>query len=218
LPAIAVSEDKKESVFGILDDLLSHLNRTKKLFMALVISSFIVAPLAIILSILIFTPPFLAGVGQPQDVVFTAKGAMVESFAAGRPVPGEPAAMVVKIVPGEDMKQLNVTGLREIDKGAFLVDKTQIQLNYVPADMTEFRVIEAQPMSPRFIYVGSAQAAAPFDVTWVIVAVIAVSVAMAGVWLFIGAKEYLFFSNWNRRYSNYKVMQEKVDKELGDSA
>ena len=112
MPAIAVSEDKKESVFGILDDLLSHLNRTKKLFMALVISSFIVAPLAIILSILIFTPPFLAGVGQPQDVVFTAKGAMVESFAAGRPVPGDPAAMVVKIVPGEDMKQLNVTGLR----------------------------------------------------------------------------------------------------------
>ena len=58
---------------------------------------------------------------------------------------------------------------------------------------------------------------APFDVTWVIVAVIAVSAATAGAWLFIGVKEYKFFSHWNRRYSNYKEMQAKVDKELGDS-
>ena len=211
-------EENKESVFGIMDDLLSHLNRTKKLFMALVISSFIVAPLAIILSILMFVPPFLAGVGQPQDVVFTARGAMAEgSFTKGSAVLNEPTAMVVKIVPDKDMAQVNITGLREIDKGAFLVDKSQIQLNYVPADAIEFRVIEAQPVPPRFMYVGSAPAAAPFDVTWVIVAVIAVSAATAGAWLFIGVKEYKFFSHWNRRYSNYKEMQAKVDKELGDS-
>ena len=67
------------------------------------------------------------------------------------------------------------------------------------------------------MYVGSTPAAAPFDVTWVIVTVIAATTAMAGVWLFIGAKEYRFFSDWNRRYSNYKEMQAKVDKELDDS-
>ena len=39
-------------------------------------------------------------------------------------------------------------------------------------------------MSPRFIYMGSAQAAAQFDLTWVIVAV------TGAVRLFIGAKEY----------------------------
>jgi hypothetical protein len=228
LPAIAVPEEdssnnNKESVFGIMDDLLSHLNRTKKLFMALVISSFIVAPLAIILSILMFVPPFLAGVGQPQDVVFTAKGAIAEEAFAKRSsaVLAEPTpAMMVRIMPSDkDITQVNITGLHQIDKGAFLVDNSQIQLNYVPADAVEFRIIEAaQPMPPRFMYVGgSAPTASPFDVTWVIVAVIAVSVATAGAWLFIGVKEYRFFSNWNRRYSNYKEMQAKVDKELGDS-
>lgn len=82
-----------------MDDLLSHLHRTKKLFMMLIISSFVIAPLAIVLSILMFTPPLLAGVGQPQDVVFT-KSAMVGDI---KRIPSrQPAAVVVKIVPGDE--------------------------------------------------------------------------------------------------------------------
>lgn len=209
-----MSDENKESVFGIMDDLLSHLNRTKKLFMILVASSFIVAPLAIVLSILVFTPPLLAGVGQPQDVVFTK--ATVAGGIKEFP-PGEPSAVIVRIVPGEETQAVNITGLKEIDSGAFMVDRSQISVQYVPEGFDDVRVFESKPASPRFMYVGSAPAAAPFDVTWVIVTVIAASVAMAGVWLFIGAKEYRFFADWNRRYSNYKAMQEKVDKELGDS-
>jgi hypothetical protein len=196
-----------------MDDLLSHLNRTKKLFMVLVASSFIIAPLAIVLSILVFTPPLLAGVGQPQDVVFARKAA---GDIKETPPPGEPSAVIVRIVPGEqEMQAVNITGLKEIDSGTFMVDRSQISIQYVPEGFENVRVFEGKPASPRFMYVGSAPAAAPFDVTWVIVTVIAASVAMAGVWLFIGAKEYRFFADWNRRYSNYKAMQEKVDKELG---
>lgn len=78
--------------------LLSHLNRTKKLFTVFVVSSFVIALLAIMLSILVFTPPLLAGVGQPQDVVFT-KSTMVGDI---KRIPSrQPAAMVVKIVPGD---------------------------------------------------------------------------------------------------------------------
>ena len=51
-----MSDKNKESIFGVMDDLFSHLNRTKKLFMVLVISSFVIAPLAIVLSILVFAP------------------------------------------------------------------------------------------------------------------------------------------------------------------
>ena len=206
--------DNKESIFGVMDDLLSHLNRTKKLFMVLVISSFVIAPLAIVLSILVFTPPLLAGVGQPQDVVFT-KSAMAGDIK--RISPGQSAAVVVKIVPGDETQAVNITGLKEIDSGSFMVDKSQISVQYVPEGFGNVRVYEGQPMPPRFMYVSSAPAAVPFDVTWVIVTVIAATTAMAGVWLFIGAKEYRFFSDWNRRYSNYKEMQAKVDKELGDS-
>ena len=209
-----MSDENKESIFGVMDDLLSHLNRTKKLFMVLVISSFVIAPLAIVLSILVFTPPLLAGVGQPQDVVFT-KAAMVGAIKEVQP--GEPSAVIVKIIPGEETQAVNITGLKEIDSGSFMVDKSQISVHYVPEGFENFRVYESKPMPPRFMYVGSAPAAAPFDVTWVIVTVIAATTAMAGVWLFIGAKEYRFFSDWNRRYSNYKEMQAKVDKELDDS-
>ena len=92
------SDDSRESIFGIVDDLLSHLNRTKKLFMVFVISSFVIAPLVIVLSILVFTPPLLAGVGQPQDVVFI-KSAMVGDI---KRIPSRQlAAVVVKIVPGD---------------------------------------------------------------------------------------------------------------------
>lgn len=202
-----------------MDDLLSHLNRTKKFFMALVISSFIVAPLAIVLSILMLTPQFLAGVGQPQDVVFSTKGSFSKAIPAGAPLAGPPAMITVKIVPGDELKTYNITGLQQVDKGAFIVDKQQIHVDYVPADVAGFAVAggEVKPLPPRFMYVSSAPAASPFDVTWVIVAVIAVSASVAGAWLLIGIKEYRFFSHWNSRYANYKAMQEKVDKELDGS-
>lgn len=218
LPADAPK--KNESVLGIMDDLLSHLNRTKKFFMALVISSFVVAPLAIVLSILMLTPQFLTGVGQQQDVVFSPKTTFskVVSPAGEGPLAGEPAMITVRIMPGNEIKSYNITGLKQLDRGSFVVDKSQINVEYVPANIVKFEAAQLQPaMPPRFMYVSSAPAAAPFDVTWVIVAVIAISATVAGAWLLIGIKEYRFFSHWNSRYANYKAMQEKVDKELDGS-
>ncbi len=215
-----MSDDQpKESAFGIMDDLLSHLNQTKKLFMALVISSFIVAPLAIVLSILIFTPPFLTGVGQPQDVVITARTSVIQGFPDETMAPGAGFGTGgwVRIVPSEDTERFNVTLTRPIEGGeTIFVDRSQLHVEYFPAgEMRTFTVVEGQPVQPRFLYV-SAPPAAPFDVTGIMVAVIGVSSAMAGAWLFIGVKEYRFFANWNRRYSNYKEMQEKVDKALDE--
>lgn len=211
-----MSDDQpKESVFGIMDDLLSHLNRTKKLFMALVISSFIVAPLAIVLSILIFMPPFLTGVGQQQDVVISAKAGVIQGFTDG---PVGPGTGWVRIVPSEDAERFNFTLTKPIEGGeTIFVERSQLQVEYVPAgEMRTITVFEAPPVPPRFLYVG-AQPAAPFDVTWIMVAVIGISAAMAGAWLFIGVKEYRFFAHWNRRYSNYKEMQDKVDRALDDA-
>lgn len=213
-----MSDDQpKGSVFGIMDDLLSHLNRTKKLFMALVISSFIAAPLAIVLSILIFMPPFLTGVGQQQDVVISAKAGVIQGFP-DKTMTGSTASGWVHIVPSEDGERFNFTMTKPIEGGeTIFVERSQLQVEYVPAgEMRTITVFEAQPMPPRFLYVG-AQPAAPFDVTWIMVTVIGVSAAMAGAWLFIGVKEYRFFAHWNRRYSNYKEMQEKVDKALDDA-
>lgn len=62
-----------------------------------------------------------------------------------------------------------------------MVDKSQISVQYMPEGFGNVRVYEGQPMLLRFMYFSSAPAAAPFDVTWVIVTVIAATTAMAGV-------------------------------------
>jgi len=45
---------------------------------------------------------------------------------------------------------------------------------------------------------------------------ITISVIFAGILLFIAVKEYRFFSKWNNRFTKYKSLRDKVDKELGE--
>ena len=45
---------------------------------------------------------------------------------------------------------------------------------------------------------------------------IVISIIFAIILLFIAIKEYKFFSHWNKRFSKYKSLKDKVDKELGE--
>ena len=45
---------------------------------------------------------------------------------------------------------------------------------------------------------------------------ISISIIFAGILLFIAVKEYRFFSRWSQRFTKYKSLQDKVDKELGE--
>jgi len=45
---------------------------------------------------------------------------------------------------------------------------------------------------------------------------IVISIIFAGILLFIAVKEYRFFSKWSHRFTKYKSLQDKVDKELGE--
>jgi hypothetical protein len=45
---------------------------------------------------------------------------------------------------------------------------------------------------------------------------IVISVIFAAIILFVAIKEYRFFSHWNKKFSHYKLLRDKVDKELGD--
>ncbi len=52
--------DKHDSIFEVLDNLIFHLNTTKNMFSILIVSAFILAPLSFILtSILLLHPRFL---------------------------------------------------------------------------------------------------------------------------------------------------------------
>jgi hypothetical protein len=45
---------------------------------------------------------------------------------------------------------------------------------------------------------------------------IVISIIFAIILLFIAIKEYRFFSHWNKRFTKYKSLKDKVDKELGE--
>jgi hypothetical protein len=55
-----MSDRKRGSIFEVLDELIFHLNTTKSMFTFMIVSSFILAPLAIIVAaVFAFNPRFL---------------------------------------------------------------------------------------------------------------------------------------------------------------
>lgn len=53
-------KDNKETrnLFEIMDGIILQINRTKKLFIIMIITTMIISPIALLLSSLLFTPPF----------------------------------------------------------------------------------------------------------------------------------------------------------------
>jgi hypothetical protein len=228
----------KENILKIMDDFLSHLNRTKKLFMALIFASFIISPLSLVLAVFVLTPQFAMQAGQSYDMAvsvigvpaqetefgfienlnesdvvfgnFTASHARIQApFGAGVITPHGNGNFI--IVRGDGMHQLG-------NETAVVLKNSAVRVQYVPLD-----AVQVEPFSihtvppPRFMYVGEAgQFGRQTDVTTLVMVVVAVSAALATTWLVIGVKEFKFFSKWNQRYSNYKKLQDKLDEELED--
>ena len=51
-------QDQHENLFKIMDGVISQINRTKKLFIIMIITTMIVSPVALLISAILFTPPF----------------------------------------------------------------------------------------------------------------------------------------------------------------
>ena len=114
--------EQRESISEVLDDLIYHLNTTRSTFTFMIISSFIIAPLALIVAgVFVFHPRFL------------------------------------------------------------------------------FFLLERVP-----------QAAA------ILIVFVTITVILASVWLAIGLKERRFFASWNKRFSRFMSLKDKIDRELGD--
>jgi hypothetical protein len=114
--------ERRESISEVLDDLIYHLNTTKSTFTFMIISSFIIAPLALVVAaVFTFHPRFLF----------------------------------------------------------FLLDR-------VP------------------------------QVGAILIVFVAITVILASIWLAIGIKERRFFASWDKRFSRFMSLKDKIDKELGD--
>ena len=51
-------EKQKENMFEIMDGIILQLNRTKKMFIIMIITVMVISPIALLITYLVFTPPF----------------------------------------------------------------------------------------------------------------------------------------------------------------
>ena len=54
-------EEHKENLFEIMDGIILQLNRTKKMFIIMIITVMVISPIALLITYLIFPPPFEQG-------------------------------------------------------------------------------------------------------------------------------------------------------------
>ena len=54
-------EEHKENLFEIMDGIILQLNRTKKMFIIMIITIMVISPIALLITYLVFPPPFEQG-------------------------------------------------------------------------------------------------------------------------------------------------------------
>lgn len=222
-------DSPKESILRIMDDFLFHLNRTKKLFMILIFASFAIAPLSIVLAIVVLTPSFVTQAGQPYDVTVSLVGQpiydprfippdvlMNQSNFTGSGVGIGVSIEGIQDAPSGQQRFIMIRGgdfQTDYNATKIMLNNSGVRLEYLPANHFPVKTFSDPP--PKFMYVGDVgHSGRQTDVTFLIVAIVIISAALATTWLVLGLKEYKFFSKWNQRYSNYKRLQDNLDKDL----
>jgi hypothetical protein len=153
---------KSDNVLKILDELLSHTNRSRRLFLTFIATALFFGPAAIILGgILLEHPDYSIRQLETQQ----GNGTEFRHFPPGTHL---------------QLVDQNGTVIREI---------TMMGANRPPhntAIILGLRIF------------------------------IIISITFAVILLLIAVKEYKFFVHWSKRFTKYKSLQDKVDKELGD--
>ena len=251
-----------ENIIGVMDDFISHLNKTKKLFMILILSSFIVAPLSLVFAFILITPQVLTQAGEPYVVSVEAPGIMYErpqfvpsqfhnySLAEidSENATGTPITFEIVQIPDQDGQNLRgvmrafPTGEDSVVYHKVIVAPLENQnssesvwtvqedvvVKYFPLKSIDvqsdeihgavsFSINKVPQAQPKFLFLNDpSNHGRQFDVTPFIFVLVIISSILASFWIYVGIREYKFFANWNKKYANYKKLQEKIDKELGD--
>ncbi len=157
-------DDKKEpeSILKILDELLSHTNSSRRLFLIFIASALFFGPAAFILGgILLEHPDY---------------------------------------------------NIRHLERGAYnftnMHDMSGMHLQVVDQNGN---VVKELPMMPP---PGGERHIGPIFLGLRIF--IAISLVFAAILLFVAIKEYRFFSHWNKKFTKYRALKDKVDKELDE--
>lgn len=157
-------DEKKEpdNILKILDELLSHTNSSRRLFLIFIASALFFGPAALILGgVLLGHPDYNIKHLEPYGDNFTGMHRM----------------------PGMHLQ---------------LVDQNGTVIKELPMMQPAIDRSHAAP-----IFFGLR--------TFIII-----SIVFAIILLFIAIKEYRFFSHWNNRFTKYKALKDKIDKELDE--
>ena len=158
-------DEKKESenIFKILDELLSHTNSSRRLFLIFIASTLFFGPVALVLGgVLLEHPDYNIKHLEPSRYNFT------------------------------DIHRTAGTHLQVVDQNGKVIRELPM--------MSQLGV-DRSHVGPIF-----------FGLRIFII----ISIVFAAILLFIAIKEYRFFSHWNKRFSKYKALKDKVDKELSE--
>ncbi|CUR51245.1 protein of unknown function [Nitrosotalea devaniterrae] len=161
VPSDKGAKKESDSILKILDELLSHTNSSRRLFLIFIASALFFGPVALILG-----------------------GVLLE----------HPDYNIKHLEPSE-----NFTGMHRMPG---------MHLQLVDQNGT---VVRELPMMQPY---GDRSHVAP--IFFGLRVFIIISIVFAIILLFIAIKEYRFFSHWNKRFTKYKSLKDKVDKELDE--
>jgi hypothetical protein len=154
---------KSDNILKILDELLAHTNRSRRLFLTFIATALFFGPAAIILGGILLEHPDYS-IRQLE----TQQGSGNE---------------LRHIPPGAHLQLVD-------QNGTVIREFTMTGVNHPPPHSTT-------------IILG-------------LRIFIIISIIFAVILLLIAIKEYKFFVHWSKRFTKYKSLQDKVDKELGD--
>ena len=83
-------EDHKENLFEVMDGIISQLNKTKKMFILMIITILILPPISFVIAFAVFGPPMFfddGNVGMRHEGFRFGAGGFGHEFALARLVP-----------------------------------------------------------------------------------------------------------------------------------
>lgn len=195
---------ERESIFRVLDELVSHMNTSRNVSMLLIVSAFILTPVSLVIAVtLLSAPAFVPG----TEVHFIRTGIIngtagemgISKFngAAGQ-------VIISKFNTSIPPNQFSIPPGANISVGeAGSMSAGSVRdFVYMPAG------------HPQFMISGGPYMHQVLDISTIIVIFAVISIVLSSIWLFIGIKEYSFFSKWNKKFTRFMSLKDKVDKDL----
>ncbi|MGI0026302.1 MAG: hypothetical protein ACREAD_00480 [Nitrosopumilaceae archaeon] len=183
---------ERESIFRVLDELVSHMQTSRNVSMLLIVSAFILTPISLVIAVLLLSAPaFVPG----AEVHFVNIG--MANGTSGVEIGG---SFNTTVPPGFIIqKGVNMSS------GKMVMPGEVGNMYYQPVGPPKFMLSGGGPFMHQVL-----------DISTVIIIFIIVSIVLSSIWLFIGIKEYSFFSKWNKKFTRFMSLKDKVDKALGE--